>query len=35
MIKIIKNIKVYTPDYLGIKDVLILSGKIQAIEDKI
>jgi len=35
MIKIIKNIKVYTPDYLGIKDVLILSGKIGAIEDKI
>ena len=35
MIKIIKNIKVYTPDYLGIKDVLILSGKIEAIEDKI
>jgi beta-aspartyl-dipeptidase (metallo-type) len=35
MIKIIKNIKIYTPDYLGIKDVLILSGKIGAIEDKI
>ena len=35
MIKIIKNIKVYTPDYIGIKDVLILAGKIGAIEDNI
>ena len=35
MIKIIKNIKVYTPDYVGIKDVLILAGKIGAIENKI
>jgi beta-aspartyl-dipeptidase (metallo-type) len=35
MIKIIKNIKVYTPDYVGIKDVLILAGKIGAIEDNI
>ena len=35
MIKIIKDIKVYTPDYVGIKDVLIVAGKIGAIEDKI
>lgn len=35
MIKIIKNIKTYTPDYIGIKDVLILADKIGAIEDKI
>jgi beta-aspartyl-dipeptidase (metallo-type) len=35
MIKIIKDIKVYTPDYVGVKDVLILAGKIGAIEDKI
>jgi len=35
MIKIIKNIKVYTPDYVGIKDVLIVAGKIGAIEEKI
>lgn len=35
MIKIIKNIKVYTPDYIGVKDVLILAGKIGAIEDNI
>ena len=35
MIKVIKNIKVYTPDYIGIKDVLILAGKIGAIEDNI
>ena len=35
MIKLIKAIKVYTPEYIGIKDVLILSGKIAAIEDSI
>jgi beta-aspartyl-dipeptidase (metallo-type) len=35
MIKIIKNIEVYAPDYLGIKDVLIVAGKIGAIEAKI
>lgn len=35
MIKIIKNIKVYTPDYVGVKDVLILAGKIGEVEDKI
>ena len=35
MIKIIKNIKVYTPDYIGVKDVLIIADKIGAIDDKI
>lgn len=35
MIKVIKNIKVYAPEYLGVKDVLILEGKIGAIEDTI
>lgn len=31
MIKIIKNIKVYSPKYLGIKDVVISSNKIEGI----
>jgi len=35
MIKLIKNVKVYTPEYIGKKDVLILGDKIASIEDKI
>ena len=35
IIKIIKNIKVYTPDYVGVKDVLIVADKIGAVEDNI
>lgn len=34
MITIIKNIDVYAPDHLGIKDVLILNDKIGGISDK-
>lgn len=32
---LIKNIEVYTPKYIGIKDILISNGKITMIEDKI
>lgn len=32
---LIKNIEVYTPESIGIKDVLITNGKITMIEDKI
>lgn len=35
MIKIIRNVKVYTPKNIGKKDVLILGDKIASIEDKI
>lgn len=35
MIKVIKNIKVYSPKYLGIKDVLISSNKIEGIYDNL
>ncbi|MDY3902132.1 beta-aspartyl-peptidase [Peptoniphilus sp.] len=35
MIKIIRNVKVYTPENIGKKDVLILGDKIASIEDKI
>lgn len=35
MIKIIKNIKVYSPKYLGIKDVVISSNKIEGIYDNL
>ena len=35
MIKIIKNIKVYSPKYLGIKDVVISSNKIEGIYEDI
>lgn len=35
MIKIIKNIKVYSPKYLGIKDVVISSNKIEGIYDSL
>lgn len=35
MIIVIKGIKVYAPEYLGVKDVLLVGDKIGAIEDKI
>ena len=35
MIKLIKNAEVYAPEYLGIKDVLIVDDKIAAIDDSI
>lgn len=35
MIKIIKNVKVYTPQYIGIKDVLLLFDKIGDISDEL
>ena len=35
MIKIIKNIKVYTPKYIGVKDVAVIGEKIASIEDSI
>lgn len=35
MITIIKNAEVYKPDYAGKKDVLLLNGKIGAVEDEI
>ena len=35
MIKLIKNVKLYAPEYQGIKDVLIVGEKIGEIADKI
>lgn len=35
MIKIIKKVKVYAPEYLGVKDVVILSNKIEGIYDNL
>jgi beta-aspartyl-dipeptidase (metallo-type) len=35
LIRIIKNIRVYSPDYIGVKDILIIEDKIKAIEDSI
>lgn len=35
MITVIKNIKVYSPKYLGIKDVVIVGDKIEGIYEKI
>ncbi len=35
MITIIKKIKVYKPEYIGVKDVLLIGGKIAGIEDNI
>ncbi len=32
---LIKNIKVYSPEYIGIKDVLVVNDKIGLIEDEI
>ena len=31
MIKVIKKVKVYAPEYLGVKDVVISSNKIEGI----
>ncbi|MGG7143941.1 beta-aspartyl-peptidase [Clostridium nigeriense] len=35
MIKIIKKVKVYAPEYLGVKDVVISSNKIEGIYDNL
>jgi beta-aspartyl-dipeptidase (metallo-type) len=35
MLKLIKNVEVYSPNYLGVKDVLIVNDKIGALDDKI
>lgn len=35
MITVIRNIKVYKPEYAGIKDVLLIGGKIAKIDDLI
>lgn len=35
MIKLIKGAEVYSPDYLGIRDILIVGDKIASIEDEI
>jgi len=35
MLKLIKNADVYTPESIGIKDILVAGEKIVAIEDKI
>lgn len=35
MIKIIKNIKVYSPEYIGIKDIVIVKDKIEGIYENI
>ena len=32
---LIKNAKVYAPEYVGKKDLLVCGGKIECIEDKI
>lgn len=35
MLKIIKNIEVYSPDYLGTKDILIIDDKLGRISDNV
>lgn len=35
MIKLIKSAKIYSPEFLGIKDILIVNDKIAAIDDNI
>lgn len=35
MIKVIKNIKVYSPEYMGIKDIVIVRDKIEGIYENI
>ncbi|MDO5040887.1 MAG: beta-aspartyl-peptidase [Peptoniphilus sp.] len=35
MVTIIRNVKTYTPDYIGEKDILIFNDKIAAVEDSI
>ena len=32
---LIKNAKVYAPEYVGKKDLLVCGGKIECMEDKI
>jgi beta-aspartyl-dipeptidase (metallo-type) len=34
MITLLKNVKLYNPEYLGVKDVLVAGGKIAAILDR-
>lgn len=35
MVKVIKNIKVYSPEYIGIKDIVIVKDKIEGIYENI
>lgn len=35
MLKLIKNVKVYAPDYIGLKDVLLVNDIIGAVDDAI
>ncbi|GAA0078237.1 beta-aspartyl-peptidase [Clostridium sp. CTA-5] len=35
MISIIKNIKVYSPEYIGIRDIVLAGGKIEGVYDKL
>lgn len=35
MIKVIKNIKVYSPEYMGIKDIVIVKDKIEGVYENI
>ncbi len=35
MIKLLKNAEVYTPEYIGKKDILIAGSKVAKIEDSI
>ena len=35
MLKVIKNIEVYDPEYLGKKDIVILSDKIEGLYDSV
>ena len=35
MVTIIRNAKVYQPEYAGIKDILILGSKIAAVGEKL
>ncbi|MFK0571195.1 hypothetical protein [Endozoicomonas sp.] len=35
MFLLLKNAELYSPEYLGKKDILVCAGKIVAIEDKV
>ena len=35
MIKLIKNVKVYAPQYLGVKDILVCDRRIAAIDENV
>ena len=35
LLKVIKNIEVYDPEYLGKKDIVILSDKIEGLYDSV